>query len=267
MSLVLGAVVAFLIMFALPAHADKVETKLNLASFGAGAIVVAQPVAYSDGWSGFWLLDEDPTTGYAAPEGDLAPKAFVIELADRDSISEVSFDSAQAENRARSAKGVSVEISDKSDGGWQPLITATLAESSDNQHFPVKTPKTGRYLRLTLVTNHGDAKYNELMGFGAYGKVVEKLRSAMSPVPMTRRTARSGSRRAASRRSGATSTTRGSSRTRGSMVGCCASRGPRRLIRPAAVPRSWCSRRTVRPSSACGGPLPTRTRPADGMAC
>ena len=39
----------------------------------------------------------------------------------------------------------------------------------------MKTPKTGRYLRLTLVTNHGDAKYNELMGFGAYGKVVEKL--------------------------------------------------------------------------------------------
>ena len=106
-------------MFALPAFADKVDPKLNLASFGAGAIVVTQPVAYGDGWSGFWLLDEDPGTGYAAPEGDLAPKTFVIELADRDSISEVSFDSAQAENSARSAKNVSVEISDKPDGSCQ----------------------------------------------------------------------------------------------------------------------------------------------------
>ncbi len=164
-----------MIAFAVPAYADKADTRSNLASFGAGAIVVAQPTAYNDSWSGFWLLDEDPSTGYAPPEGDLAAKAFVIELADSDSISEVAFDSAQTESGARSAKEVSVEISTKADGGWQPLVTATLAESADNQHFPVTTPKTGRYLRLTLKTNHGDAKYSELMGFGAYGKVVAKL--------------------------------------------------------------------------------------------
>jgi outer membrane protein OmpA-like peptidoglycan-associated protein len=176
MSLTRGVVLTFMIAAsAVPAHADKVEPKINLASFGAGAIVIAQPVAYNDSWSGFWLLDEDPTTGYAPPEADLAPKAFVIELADSDSISEVSFDSSHAENGGRSAKGVSVEISDKPDGGWQPLISVTLAESADNQHFPVKAPKTGRYLRLTLATNHGDPKYNELFGFGAFGKVVTKL--------------------------------------------------------------------------------------------
>ncbi len=177
MSLVRGVVVAFaalVVAYTLPAFADKVDTKNNLASFGAGAIVIKQPAVYSDSWSGFWLLDEDPVTGYAPPEGDLTPKEFVIELADTDSIAEVSFDSAQAETGARSSKDVSVEISDKADGGWQPLVTATLAESTDNQHFPVKTPKTGRYLKLTLKTNHGDAKYNELMGFGAYGKVVTK---------------------------------------------------------------------------------------------
>jgi len=178
MSLVRGVVVAlvvFVVAFALPAFADKVDTKNNLASFGEGAIVIKQPAVYSDSWSGFWLLDEDPATGYAPPEGDLTPKEFVIELADSDSISEVSFDSAQAESGARSAKDVSVEISNKPDGGWQPLVIATLAESTDDQHVLVKTPKTGRYLKLTLKTNHGDAKYNELMGFGAYGKVVTKL--------------------------------------------------------------------------------------------
>ncbi len=178
MSLVRGVVVAFaalVVAFALPAFADKVDTKNNLASFGAGAIVIKQPVAYDDSWSGFWLIDEDPATGYAPMKGDLTAKEFVIELADSDSISEVAFDNASAESAARSTKDVTVEISDKADGGWQPLVTAALVEAKDGQHFTAKAAKTGRYLKVTLKTNHGDGDYNELMGFAAYGKVVTKL--------------------------------------------------------------------------------------------
>ncbi|MFT3698215.1 MAG: OmpA family protein [Kofleriaceae bacterium] len=150
----------------------------NLASLGAGAIVVKQPVAYDSSWSGFWLIDEDPATGYAPPKGDIAPKEFVIELADTDEISDLSFDVKQAENEQRAAKTVQVDISDKADGGWAPLATATLASGKDDQHVKPAKPLSGRYLRVTIKDNHGAPDYSELMGFGAYGKVVKK-----QPVP------------------------------------------------------------------------------------
>lgn len=146
----------------------------NLASLGAGAIVVKQPVAYDASWSGFWLIDEDPSTGYAPPKGDLAPKEFVIELADTDEISDLSFDVAQAESEERAAKTVVVEIGDKATGPFSPLATATLASGKDGQHVKPAKPLTGRYLRVTIKDNHGSPDYAELMGVGAYGKVIKK---------------------------------------------------------------------------------------------
>ncbi|HEY0252991.1 MAG TPA: OmpA family protein [Kofleriaceae bacterium] len=147
----------------------------NLASIGAGAIVVKQPVAYDDSWSGFWLLDENPSTGYAPPKGDITPKEFVIELADIDQIDELSFDVASAETEERAAKTVSVDIADKADGPWKLLATATLASGKDNQRTKASKSLTGRYLRVTIKDNHGAPDYSELMGFGAFGKVVTKV--------------------------------------------------------------------------------------------
>src|SRR3569833_3780397 len=91
---------------AAPARADKADAKPNLASLGAGAIVVKQPAASSESWTGFRLIDEDPSPGYAPPENDIGPKEFVIELAEKDEISEVSFDIAQAEREERADKPV-----------------------------------------------------------------------------------------------------------------------------------------------------------------
>ncbi len=148
--------------------------RANLASFGAGAIVVKQPAAYDDSWSGMWLIDEDPSTGYAPPKGDITPKEFVIELADKDEIDELAFDIAHAESPERAAKTVSVDIGEKVTGPWQPLVTATLAPEKDDQHAKAAKPATGRYLRVTIKDNHGSPDYSELMGVAAFGKVVAK---------------------------------------------------------------------------------------------
>ncbi|CAN5879380.1 hypothetical protein BH11MYX2_BH11MYX2_21090 [soil metagenome] len=172
------AVVLAALLVTASAHADTAERRTNLASFGAGAIVVKDAVAYDEGWSGFWLLDEEPSTGYATPEHDLTPKEIVIELADKDELNEVSFDIAGAESEERSVKTVSVDISDKATGPWTPFVTATLTAGKDDQHTKAPKAMTGRYLRVTLKDNHGSPQYIELMGFGAYGKVVTKM-----PVP------------------------------------------------------------------------------------
>src|SRR5271167_4628002 len=96
-----------------PGWADAPE-EINLLSWGAGALVVQGPPSYSDSgnWSPEDLLDELPNTGWATKNGDLTPKVFVFELAEKSEITSLAFDTAQVENRGRGAKDLKVEISD-----------------------------------------------------------------------------------------------------------------------------------------------------------
>jgi hypothetical protein len=145
---------------------------VNLLSWGAGALIVQAPPSYSDSgnWSPDALLDELPNTGWATKAGDLTPKVFVFELADRSQLTSLAFDTAQVENRGRGAKDLKVEISDSKDGGFTPIATPSLAPVMDHQKFALKTPAAGRYLRLTVFSNWGDSQYMEIMDVYAYGK-------------------------------------------------------------------------------------------------
>jgi len=150
--------------------------EVNLLSWGAGALVVQAPPSYSDSgnWSPEALLDEVPSTGWATRTGDLTPKVFVFEMAEKSEITSLAFDTAQVENPGRGAKDVKVEISDRKDGGFTVIATPSLAQVKDHQRFPLKTPATGRYLRLTVLNNWGDPKYMEIMSFDAFGKPLAK---------------------------------------------------------------------------------------------
>ncbi|MGA2217171.1 MAG: OmpA family protein [Terracidiphilus sp.] len=168
-----------LLVVKLPAQTksdSKEARETNLLSWGAGALVVVAPPSYSDHgqWSTEVLLDELPNTGWATRDGDLTPKVFVFELANKSEISSLSFDTAQVENPERGAKDVKVEISDSKNGVYTLIATPTLAKVKDHQRFQLKTPATGRYLRLTAVNNWGDPKYMEIMDVYAYGKPLEK---------------------------------------------------------------------------------------------
>ena len=148
----------------------------NLLSWGAGALVVKAPVSYSDSgtWSADDLLDERPDTGWATKSGDLTPKVFVIEMAGKSTLTALAFDTAKTENAARAAKDVKVEIGDSADGPFSPIASFSLAQAKDHQRFPLSSPATGRYLRLTVLNNWGDKQYTELMNFFAYGRQLEK---------------------------------------------------------------------------------------------
>ena len=98
------------------------------------------------------------------------PKVFVFELADRSRITSLAFDTAQVENRGRGAKDVKVEISDSKDASFTQIASLSLAPVTDHQRFVLKTPATGRYLRLTVLNNWGDSEYMEIMDVYAYGK-------------------------------------------------------------------------------------------------
>ena len=160
----------------LPARADNGPQETNLLSWGAGALVVAGPPSYSDTgqWSPESLLDELPGTGWATRNGDITPKVFVFELADRSQITSLAFDTAQVENPERGAKDVKVEISDNKNGPYTVIATPSLAKVKDHQKFVLKTPASGRYLRLTALNNWGDPSYMEIMDVYAYGKPLAK---------------------------------------------------------------------------------------------
>lgn len=162
----------FLLPVTRPAQAVESSAQSNLLSWGAGALVVQAPPSYSDtgSWSPESLLDELTSTGWATKSGDLTPKVFVFEMAAKSTITSLAFDTANVESPGRSAKSVKVEISDRADGGFTLIAAPSLAQARDQQKFALKTPATGRYLRLTVLNNWGDAKYMEVMNVYAYGK-------------------------------------------------------------------------------------------------
>lgn len=160
----------------LQAQAKSASDEKNLLAFGAGALIVVEPVSYSEtgNWSPDALLDELPQTGWATPQGDLKPKTFVFELADPSQITSLGFDTANVENPGRGAKDVKVEISNGKDGPFTLIAAPMLEKVKDHQRFMLKTPATGRYLRLTVLNNWGDPAYMEIMNISAYGNAVSK---------------------------------------------------------------------------------------------
>jgi outer membrane protein OmpA-like peptidoglycan-associated protein len=175
-SVCIAAVSALALLLPLAARAQGNTEEINLLSWGAGALVVESPPSESahDQWSPSMLLDEIKDTGWANKRGDLTPKAIVFELAQKSEISSLAFDTAQAYSRERSAKDVTVDISDRQDGGFVQIAKISLAAAKDGQKFPLKTPVSGRYIKLTVFNNYGDNQFMEIMNIYAYGKPLSK---------------------------------------------------------------------------------------------
>lgn len=94
-------------------------------------------------------------------------------------ISAFEFDTAGIDGNGRGAKDVFVELSAGSqDSGFQPVLKATLADRADQPRFAAQSKVEGRFVRLTVVDNHGDPKWTELMGLRGYGT---RARSAEAP--------------------------------------------------------------------------------------
>ncbi len=145
----------------------------DLAAFANGGLVEHVSSNYGGAWQGTWLTDEDPATGWANVKDEKGPYEIVISLPEKSEIHAVSFDTAQAENPARSAKAIDVQISDTSaSAGFVPLTSVTLAPSKDGQRFAIAKPGAGRWLKLIVNSNNGDADYAEIMNVRAFGKAL-----------------------------------------------------------------------------------------------
>lgn len=153
---------------AAPAAAPVAEP--SLVSFSAGALVVQKPTEYGASWSAVYMLDENPTSGWATEKGVTTNQVTVIELPERTVLKKLEFDTAHVDGDKRAAKDVDLEVSDSGpSGGFQKIASVSLREGADRQQFPVSAELPGRWVRLTAKNNQGSPEYTEIMDFRAYG--------------------------------------------------------------------------------------------------
>jgi outer membrane protein OmpA-like peptidoglycan-associated protein len=152
-------------LLAVPAAAQSV----NLLALGEGALPVVEAPCYS-GWPAANLLDDSSGSGWASEEGRIRDNVFVFELPAVSTLEAFEFDTASIDGDGRGARDVTVEVSATArDSGFQKVLQTTLQDRADGQRFAAQSRVAGRFVRLTLADNHGDAEYSELMGFRGYG--------------------------------------------------------------------------------------------------
>ncbi|MEO8077217.1 MAG: OmpA family protein [Acidobacteriota bacterium] len=158
---------------AVAAAGSPPSTDINLTAFANGALIESSTSDYGGSWEARWITDENPATGWASEKGAKGPFSIVISLTERSEVHSLQFDTAASEIEARAAKDVEVSISDTSaSAGFAPLTTVALQSGADKQPFAIAKPGSGRWIKLTVRTNHGDADYSEIMEFRALGKPV-----------------------------------------------------------------------------------------------
>src|SRR5690606_30776350 len=139
--------------------------EINVLALGEGTLPVVEPPSFGS-WPPVQVIDDAPSSGWACKDGSIRDNIFVFEMAAPATISTFEFDTAGIDGNGRGARGVLVEVSAKDqDSGFQPVLKATLADRADRQRFAAQSKVEGRFVRLTVVDNHGDPKWTELMGF------------------------------------------------------------------------------------------------------
>lgn len=168
----------------LSAEPPPPAAEVNLASYASGAWIVKRPPEYDESWSSVWLLDERSDSGWATPKGVVTPQQIVIELGQRSLLKAVDFDTGAVDGDSQGSRGaadIAIEISDVSaDSGFELLSTVKLLPRKDRQRFVIAAPRPGRWIRLTVKTNHGSNEYIELFEFRAFGEAPGTTAPAVS---------------------------------------------------------------------------------------
>lgn len=152
-----------------PVFGQAAAEKVNLLSLHQGALPVVEPASYG-GWPALELLDDDAGSGWACEEGKPKENVFVFELIAPAVIERFEFDNARVDDEGASAREITVAVSSVSmKDGFETVLKATLADKTDNQRFPAAKAVQGRWVRLTVHSNHGNDSWTELLSFRGFG--------------------------------------------------------------------------------------------------
>ena len=147
------------------------EADINLSAFANGALVESMTSEYGETWQARWLTDENPQSGWSTAKGATGPFSIVISLPESSEIHALEFDTSATESPERATKDVDILVSDTSaSAGFTKVASVTLKSELDKQHFNLDKHSVGRWIKLVINSNHGDAEYSELMEFRVFGK-------------------------------------------------------------------------------------------------
>jgi outer membrane protein OmpA-like peptidoglycan-associated protein len=161
-----------------------VTQETDLLALGEGTLPVVEPPSYG-GWGPVNMLDDSPSSAWCSANGHPSDNVFVFEMLAPATIDAFEFD-CTVDGPGRGAKDLIVEVSAGSrDAGFERVLQASLAEGKVGQRFTAARKVPGRWVRLTLVNNHGDPKYSELGGFRGYGLKPTAPPAAMAAITGT----------------------------------------------------------------------------------
>jgi len=162
--LTVGVCSAFIFLFS----QAQVE-KINLLSLQQGTFPIIEPASYN-GWSTTSLLDDSSESGWACEEGKISGNTFVFELVVPATLERFEFDTGNVDEEGAGAREVTVEVSSVSGtSAFAIVLQASLAPKADNQIFKAMKSISGRWVRLTIRSNHGNTDWTELFTFRGYG--------------------------------------------------------------------------------------------------
>lgn len=152
---------------------EQIIDQPSVVSFSGGATVVHKPSEYNRSWSALLMLDENPTSGWASAQGQVSDNTMILALPEQTVLEHLIFDTGHVDAAGRGAREVIVEISDMGpDDGFVQIASVTPDDRRDWQVFPVEKEAPGRWVRLTVPTNHGATDYTEIMDFRAVGRLL-----------------------------------------------------------------------------------------------
>lgn len=117
------------------------------------------------------LIDESVKTDW---EGRGGQAVFVLELAEETELSRIAFDTYGLNKDRKALRAFTVELSNTSaSSGFEEVLSGEARMGANNQSFSFKEGErpVGRWVRLTIHSNHGD-EYTAFNGFHGYGRQV-----------------------------------------------------------------------------------------------
>jgi tetratricopeptide (TPR) repeat protein len=132
----------------LPDHPLKPVTVVNFSSeYG--------------GWPARHITDENPATSWSS-RGGTFPHSFVLEIPVEAAISQLSFNNA-ASPANQAAKDIEISFSNQSaTAGFEVATKTSLAQGEIGQGINIKPARSGRWIKLRILSNHGGADYTQL---------------------------------------------------------------------------------------------------------
>jgi len=120
------------------------------------------------------LVDGNPATGWSSSNGSF-PQSFVLELPSDFEIAELSFNNVSRDAPNQASKDIEISVSaDSATAGFAVVAKTALTQGEIGQGVRLKPAARGRWIKLRVLSNHGNPDYTQLGDVQVVGKPLSR---------------------------------------------------------------------------------------------